>query len=123
MICHCENCKWFSDHPIAVECEMQDRLSNDQYDDFCDKMAVHDCPFMADRNYGLEEDINMTDRCKANYYFIDSNVDPVMIYGDGYPVCLSRKEVERLSAECGVNLFDVMHPASALEINEYGVYE
>lgn len=123
MICCCENCRFYREYFDAVECDMQYGLSSDQYDDFCDKQMVRDCPFMADIDFSMEDDMNMTNRRKSEYYFIDERVDPVMIYGHEYPVCLSRKEVERLSAEWGVNLFDIMHPATAAEINEYGIYE
>lgn len=49
MVMSCEFCRFFHEDFFAVECDMQDRLSNDQYDDFCDYQKVNNCPFMADK--------------------------------------------------------------------------
>ena len=57
------------------------------------------------------------------FYIITEGPDADRIYGDQYPTCLSRAEVERLSKEWAVDLLSVMHEASAEEIAEYGISE
>ena len=51
------------------------------------------------------------------YYFIDYGINPDSIYGDGYPVCLDEAEVQRLSREWGVDLFEQMHEARNVVIS------
>lgn len=58
------------------------------------------------------------------YYFPNPEyIDAV--FGNQYPTCLDREEVERLSREDGgwENIWNQMHEASAAEIEEYGVYD
>lgn len=56
-------------------------------------------------------------------YYIAENEFADGIYGDQYPVCLDKKEVERLSREWGKDIFSQMHEATRAEIEEFGVYD
>lgn len=58
-----------------------------------------------------------------NTYYMADDEFADKIFGDQYPVCLDKKEVERLSREWGVDVFEQMHEASQSEIDEYGVYD
>lgn len=61
---------------------------------------------------------------EKKYYFPNPEyVDT--IFGDQYPVCLDRAEVDRLSHEDGgwENIWEQVHEASAAEIEEFGVYD
>ena len=57
------------------------------------------------------------------YYIVTEGIEADRIYGDQEPICLSATEVIRLSAEWGVNLFEIMHEASPEEIEQYGTYD
>lgn len=57
------------------------------------------------------------------YYFINDNVNPDTIYGSAYPYCMEQAEVDQLSREWGVDLYEQMHEATEAEIAEYGVCE
>lgn len=82
-------------------------------------------------NSEIEESNTMTEKQNGgnktmkNYYICDSeNFDT--IYGDQYPVCITKTEIMRLSTEWEIELCDLMeqfHEASESEIAEYGVYD
>lgn len=56
------------------------------------------------------------------YYICDSeNFDN--IFGNQYPVCITRTELMRLSTEWECDLMEQFHEASESEIEEYGVYD
>ncbi len=57
------------------------------------------------------------------YYIVTDGVEVDNIYGDQSPICLCETEVYRLSAEWGVDLFEIMHEASPSEIAKYGFYD
>lgn len=57
------------------------------------------------------------------YYFINDNVNPDAIYGNGNPVCIDRAETDRLSGEWECDLMEQMHEASEEEIDQYGKYD
>jgi len=57
------------------------------------------------------------------YYFIDKDIDSDIIYGSERPICIDAEEIERLNEEWSTNLFEIMHEASADEIEKHGVYD
>ncbi len=57
------------------------------------------------------------------YYFINDDINPDTIYGSAYPYCMEQSEVDQLSREWGVDLYEQMHEATESEIAEYGVCE
>lgn len=57
------------------------------------------------------------------YYFINDDINPDTIYGSAYPYCMERSEVDQLSREWDVDLYEQMHEATESEIAEYGVCE
>ena len=62
----------------------------------------------------------------TGYYFIDSTGTTELedkIYGSCEPYCMTEAEVRSLSREWDVDLFEVMHEASADEIATYGIGE
>ena len=67
-------------------------------------------------NRKLERSVKM-------YYFINDGVDPSEVYGSESPVCIDREEMLRLCSEWGDEFRELMHVASAAEIEEYGVYD
>ena len=58
-------------------------------------------------------------------WFINAGQDGLnrRLFGMSEPACLRESYVRRLSEEWGEYLFFYMHPATAAEINEYGIYD
>ena len=56
-------------------------------------------------------------------YIITEGPEADSIYGEQQPICLTEKEVRRLSNEWGKDLFQILHEADEDEIKEYRVYE
>lgn len=57
------------------------------------------------------------------YYIPKDGIDPVSIYGTEPVVCISAKEVSRLSHEWKVDLMEQMREATPDEIKEFGTYD
>ena len=57
------------------------------------------------------------------YYLPKDGVDPDTIYGSEQIVCISEKEVARLSSEWETDLIEQMRKATQEEIMKYGVYD
>jgi hypothetical protein len=57
------------------------------------------------------------------YYLPNDGIDPDTIYGSEPVVCISAKEVARLSREWETDLMEHMREATQEEIEEYGVYD
>lgn len=55
------------------------------------------------------------------YYFVDKLEDIDSIYGNQEPYCMTEDELNHLSKEWEIDLHDVMHEASAREIETYGI--
>ena len=58
---------------------------------------------------------------KTSYICDSENFDT--IFGNQYPVCITKTEIMRLSAEWECDLMEQFHEASESEIAEYGVYD
>ena len=59
--------------------------------------------------------------CEANYYFPNDGMAD-RIFGDQEPCCINEGEVKRLSAEWGIDLFEIMHEATDEEMKNYFLY-
>ena len=57
------------------------------------------------------------------YYLPKDGVNPDTIYGSEQIVCISEKEVSRLSREWETDLMEQMREATQEEIGKYGVYD
>ena len=57
------------------------------------------------------------------YYLPKDGIDPDAIYGSEQIVCISEKEVARLSREWETDLMEQMREATKEEIKECGVYD
>ena len=57
------------------------------------------------------------------YYLPKDGIDPETIYGSEPVVCISAKEISRLSREWEVDLMEQMEEATPEEIEEFGTYD
>lgn len=75
---------------------------------------------------GCSEGQSATEKEETNmktYYLPKDGIDPDSIYGQEPVVCISAKEIARLSREWDVNLMDQMREATPDEIKEFGTYD
>lgn len=57
------------------------------------------------------------------YYLPKDGIAPETIYGSEPVVCISAKEISRLSREWEVDLMEQMEEATTEEIEEFGTYD
>ena len=57
---------------------------------------------------------------KNVYYFPDKGHEDDF-FGDGYPVCFTREELDFLSHEWGNGILEYVHEATREEIEKFGV--
>lgn len=57
------------------------------------------------------------------YYIPKDGIDPDTIYGGEPVVCISEKEIARLSREWETDVMEQMRPATSDEIKELGTYD
>ena len=59
-------------------------------------------------------------RCEMKVYYILNDMNG---YGSEYPICVDRKEAERLAREWNSEFDEIWHEATENEIADYGWYD